>query len=156
MKKMNSVFSLNNLIIILLLFLLSGTLILIPAEDAGGSCKKTTQAIRKSTRFKTKSEYWGEIANCNNISNSKSRKACIKKAKRNLKDALEERKDIFDAQSDVCKDIGKSVYEPSINPVNFASTIDNQYYPLTPETTYVYNNSRTAPNTMKSLCSPIR
>jgi len=139
MKTIKSVFSIGTVIISLFAFLISGAMLPFPAEGAGGSCKKASQAVKKYNQFKAKSEYWQNIANCNNISNSKSRKSCLKKARRELKDGLEERGDFFDAQLNVCRNIGKGVYAPTINPGVFTTTIDNQYYPLTPGTTLVYN-----------------
>lgn len=67
-------------------FLISGSLF--PADGAG-RCKQTSKATFKSANFKAKSEYWADIANCNNISNSKDRKPCLSKAKKHLKDAEE-------------------------------------------------------------------
>ncbi|RMF95604.1 MAG: hypothetical protein D6734_05260 [Candidatus Schekmanbacteria bacterium] len=139
MKMMKSVFVGRAVVVILFLFFISGTGFQLQAKAAGGACKKITKAIKKYNQFKAKSEYWEEVANCNNISNPKTKKACLKKAKRHLKDGIEESSDIFDAQLDVCGDLGKGVYTPSIDPSVFTTTIDNKYFPLVPGTTYVYN-----------------
>ena len=38
-----------------------------------------------------------------------------------------------------CSDYtGEVMYNPAIDPANFVSTVDNQYYPLVPGTTYTY------------------
>jgi hypothetical protein len=90
-----------------------------------------------------KSDFSLAIAKCDNLSTQKKRSECSKQANKDLKSDTELCKDQFMARKDVCEKLGKGPYDPVIDPADFSTStvIDNQYFPLTPGTTYIYEGT---------------
>ncbi len=108
------------------------------ADRAPDPCRATTQAVLESCKTGVRSDALLAGANCINLSDNSARKTCSQEATANAKDAMHECRDQADARQDVCKHLGGGAYDPTIDPVNFVSTIDNPYFPLTPGTTYFF------------------
>jgi len=113
---------------------------MLAVATAGGIdfCRLTSQAALRSCRAGAQSDYWLAIAKCENITDPAAREACRKQALTDLKDALQTCKEQFAARQVVCNRLGGAAYDPVIVPANFVTTIDNPYFPLTPDTTRIY------------------
>jgi hypothetical protein len=71
------------------------------------------------------------------------RKQCLKETKRQLREALGECRDRYEARQDLCRDLKEWRYRPVIDPENFLippykDEEQNPYFPLIQGTTYVY------------------
>jgi hypothetical protein len=55
------------------------------------------------------------------------------------KSGFEECREQFAARQEICKTLGRDAYNPTINPADFVTVIDNPYFPLTPGSIYVYD-----------------
>jgi len=97
------------------------------SQDGLNSCKKSAQG-----------DYWTAIGMCANISDSQSRQACILKTKSDYKDAITTCQDQFSSRNQICQKLSGGPYDPTIDPANFTTNIDNPYLPLKPGTTYIY------------------
>jgi len=75
---------------------------------------------------------------CANISDSKGRQGCILKARSDYQAATTTCHDQFTSRNQICKKLGGGPYNPTIDPANFSTNIDNLYMPLKPGTTYIY------------------
>jgi len=107
---------------------------------AGGSsdpCKSVAQDARKACQHEAKAEYWVALGKCENLPTKEERDECRRLAKEEMDSALEDCADQYDARLEVCDSI-PGAYDPFIDPTNFATTIDNPYFPLTPGTTFVF------------------
>ena len=104
-------------------------------------CRLTSDATERSCQADAQSELWIDIAKCDNVPGAAERKACMKQAQEDLKDALQSCDEQNDARDAICKQLGGAPYDPVIDPLNFSATITNQYLPLTPGTTFVYESS---------------
>jgi hypothetical protein len=117
---------------------------LVNVAAAAGStnfCLMTSEASQRSCQAGAQSDRWLAIAKCDNLSNAADRKACQQQAQADFKDAMLSCDAQNDARDAVCKQIGGAPYDPVINPQNFSATITNQYLPMTPGTTFVYESN---------------
>jgi len=106
--------------------------------EAGNVCQLTSQNGLNSCRKNAQGDYWTAIGMCANTSDSQSRQACILKAKSDYKDAITTCEDQFTSRNQICQKLGGGPYDPTIDPANFTTNIDNPYLPLKPGTTYIY------------------
>jgi hypothetical protein len=106
--------------------------------EAGNVCQLTSQNGLNSCRKNAQGDYWTAIGMCANTSDSQSRQACILKAKSNYKDTITTCQDQFTSRNQICQKLGGGPYDPTIDPANFTTNIDNPYLPLKPGTTYIY------------------
>jgi len=97
------------------------------SHDGLNSCTKGAQG-----------DYWTAVGMCANISESQSRQACIQRAKSDLQSAMTTCQDQFTSRNQVCQKLGGRPYDPTIDPANFTTNIDNPFMPLKPGTTYIY------------------
>lgn len=97
------------------------------SQDGLNSCKKGAQG-----------DYWTAVGTCANISDSQSRQACILKAKSDYQSAITTCQDQFTSRNQICQKLGGGPYDPTIDPANFSTNIDNPFMPLKPGTTYIY------------------
>lgn len=109
-------------------------------------CRLTSDASQRSCQAGAQSDRWLAVAKCDNVSNAADRKACLQEAQGDLKDALQSCDEQQDARDAVCKQLGGAPYDPVLNPANFIHPDDfpahpNQYFPLTPGTTMIYESS---------------
>ena len=105
---------------------------------AANVCQLTSQDGLNSCKKSAQGDYWTAIGMCANISDSQSRQACILKAKSDYKDAITTCEDQFTSRNQICRKLGGGPYDPTIDPANFTTDIDNPYLPLKPGTTYIY------------------
>ncbi|HMK52270.1 MAG TPA: hypothetical protein VK551_07200 [Thermodesulfobacteriota bacterium] len=124
---------LPNLVLIISLFCAVSTV-----SAKTNFCKKTSQTALQSCQTAARSDYSLAVGTCDNISDPAARKACQQQASANRKDALKTCKDQYGARQAVCQQLGGAPYDPAIDPANFVATIDNPYFPLTPDTTFIY------------------
>ena len=103
-------------------------------------CLLASEASERSCQASAQSDQWIAIAKCDNVANAAERKACIKQAQEDLRDALRSCDEQNDARDAVCGQLGGAPYDPVIDPANFSATITNQFLPLTPGTTFVYES----------------
>jgi len=101
-------------------------------------CQTTSQDGLNSCKKGAQGDYWTALGMCANISEPQSQQACLQKAKSDLQDALNSCQDQFTTRNQVCSKLGGGPYNPTIDPANFTTTIDNPYMPLKPGTTYIY------------------
>jgi hypothetical protein len=89
------------------------------------------------------SDYWQAIATCNNLPTQPEREACGQQAEQNRTTGLEECNAQFNAREEICGMLGEAPYNPIIDPLNFPTStkITNQYFPLKPGTTYIYEGT---------------
>jgi hypothetical protein len=102
------------------------------SQDGLNSCKKGAQG-----------DNWNALGVCANISDAQSQQACIQKAKSDYQSALTSCQDQFTSRNQICRKVGGRPYDPTIDPANFTTTIDNPYFPLKPGTTYIYEGPTT-------------
>jgi hypothetical protein len=110
----------------------------VTAAAATNVCQVTSQDGLNSCKKVGQGDYWTAVGMCANISEAQSRRACIQKAKSDYQSALTSCQDQFTERNQICKQLGGGPYDPTIDPANFTTTIDNPYMPLKPGTTYVY------------------
>src|SRR5689334_9115711 len=91
----------------------------ITSQDGLNSCKKGAQG-----------DYWTAVGMCANISESQSRQACVQKAKSDYQSAITSCQDQFTSRNQICQKLGGGPYDPTIDPANFTTNIDNPYFPL--------------------------
>lgn len=108
------------------------------AAKAPNLCAATSRDTLTSCKAGAGSDYWLSLGKCDNLPTMLERKACIMQARVDLNNEIDLCEAQYDARQDVCKGLGKGPYNPVINPADFSTTIDNQYFPLTPGTTYIY------------------
>jgi len=106
--------------------------------EAGNICQLTSQDGLTSCKKTAQGDYWTAIGMCANISDLQSRQACILKAKSDQQDAMSTCQDQFTSRIQICQKLGGGPYDPTIDPGNFSTNIDNPYMPLKPGTTYIY------------------
>jgi len=106
--------------------------------EAANVCQLTSQDGLNSCKKSAQGDYWTAIGMCANISDSQSRQACILKAKSDSQDAITTCQDQFTSRNQICQKLGGGPYDPTIDPANFTTNIDNPYLPLKPGTTYIY------------------
>lgn len=121
----------------LLLLVLAGTA---TAAVAGTTniCQLTSQDGLNSCKKGAQGDYWTAVGMCANISDSQSQQACILKAKSDYQSATTACQDQFTARNQICQKLGGGRYDPTIDPANFTTNIDNPYMPLKAGTTYIY------------------
>jgi uncharacterized membrane protein len=110
------------------------------AAGATNFCRLTSDKALSSCRAGAQSDYLLALAKCDNVSDAAERKACQQQARSDKKDARQSCNDQRDARNSVCKQLGGGRYDPVIDPANFSPTITNQFLPLTPGTTFVYES----------------
>ncbi len=113
---------------------------IVAAAGATNFCRLTSENALRSCRTGTQSDHWLALGKCDNISDAAERKACQQQAHSDLKDARQSCNDQQDARGADCRRLGEAPYDPVINPANFSATITNQFLPLTPGTTFVYES----------------
>src|SRR2546427_1138442 len=106
--------------------------------EAANVCQMTSQDGLNSCKKSAQSDYWTAIGMCANISDLQSQQACNRKAKSDYQDAITSCQDQFTSRNQVCERLGGGPYNPTIDPANFTTNIDNPYFPLKPGTTYIY------------------
>src|SRR6266487_4061557 len=99
----------------------------VTSQDGLNACKKSAQ-----------SDSWTAVGTCANISDLQSRQACTLKAKSDYDSAINTCQDQFTSRNQVCQKLGGGAYDPTINPADFTTNIDNPYMPLKPGITYIY------------------
>jgi hypothetical protein len=101
-------------------------------------CMQAAKQVQKSCKQGAMADYWLAIGICENISDPFERDACREEAADDLKEALMECPEQYQARLDVCDQLGGGFYEPEIDPANFVAVIDNPHMPLIPGTTMIY------------------
>jgi hypothetical protein len=113
-------------------------------EKIGGNnggnniCGITAGRALSAAQLEAQSDYQLALGKSANISDPAARNASLLQAKADYKDALATCKAQFAARLKVCDRLGGGPYDPLIAPSNFVSSVTNQFYPLTPGTTYYY------------------
>ena len=106
--------------------------------QAANVCQLTSQDGLNSCKKSAQGDYWTAVGMCTNISELQNRQACIAKAKSDFQDAITTCRDQFTSRNQICQKLGAEPYDPTIDPANFTTNIDNPYMPLKPGTTYIY------------------
>ncbi len=128
----------QGMLAIVVLFAFHTVCALAAADSTDNQCKKVSKAMLKSCKHGAREAYWLAIAKCENLPTLEERKACKREAKKDMDSALKECQDQLDARLKICEGLGGDGYNPVINPNNFVDKIDNQYFTLTPGTTFIY------------------
>jgi len=101
-------------------------------------CQTTSQDGLNSCKKGAQGDYWTAVGMCANISEPQSQQACIQKAKSDYQSAITSCQDQFTSRNQICQRVGGGRYDPTIDPANFTTNIDNPYMPLKPGKTYIY------------------
>jgi hypothetical protein len=111
-----------------------------PALAATNACKATAAAALKACRAESRADNATAQGKCVNSADRATVKACKQEAASDAKDFLAECKDEDGARKDLCERLGPAPYVPAIDLANFtnSTTIDNEFFPLVPGTTFVY------------------
>jgi hypothetical protein len=104
---------------------------------SGNACRLTTRQAITSCRLSARSDEVLAAGKCANTTNA-ARKACLRQASADARDALRTCRDERDVRETSCRKLGPAAYHPAIDPANFVATIDNPYFPLRPGTRFVY------------------
>jgi len=118
-------------------------LALTEAAHAGNACNATASAAQTACKNAANDDYWIAVGNCLNLSSSDVTKTCKKTANDVVSNAKSDCADQTKARRALCDQLGKSPYDPVIDPATFLSPAEtaanpNAYYPLVPGTVYVY------------------
>lgn len=106
----------------------------------GGRCTQSAQAALKACRLSADEDYWIAIGNCENESDTAEKSMCERDASAARRETKSECDTHYDARKEICAALGEDPYDPVIDPANFVAGITNPYFPLTPGTTFVYQN----------------
>jgi hypothetical protein len=120
------------------LFVIGLTLAPLALAGQNNVCQLTSQDGLNSCNKGAQSDFWAAAGMCANLSESQSRKACNQKAKSDYQSALTDCQDQFTSRNQICHKLGSGPYDPTIDPANFTTNIDNSYFPLKPGTTFIY------------------
>ncbi len=107
------------------------------------ACAQTSIAALKACKLAALEDYNLALGNCENVSDVKDQKECLKEAKNDLKDAEGECTDQREARQEVCRELGKGPYDPDSDPADFSDDINNTYFPLVQGQTYTYQSEDT-------------
>jgi hypothetical protein len=108
-----------------------------PVKAGGSSCTKTAADTLKSCKFGVQDAFWLTTAKCDNLAAAEAI-TCKEQSKTDMSAGNDDCKARSDARKQICKDLGQGIYDPIINPSDFADKIDNPLFPLTPGTTFIY------------------
>src|SRR5256714_386267 len=114
------------------------------ANGQSNSCQATANDVLNACQNAAQSDYQLALANCENISDSAARSSCQQTAATDLKDAKQTCKEQYQVRSAACQIFGPARYDPAINPARFINVVNNQYFPLPPGRTYVYEGHTAA------------
>ena len=106
--------------------------------DVSRPCFRIVRAMLKSAVQEAKSDYWLAIAKAVNLPDREDRQEAREEAAEELEEGLEEAEDQFEARLELCADLEEVRYNPEIDPDDFVDYVDNQYYPLVPGTTHIF------------------
>ena len=112
-------------------------------KPAANVCFQTATDVLASCKSAAQSDQQVALGKCVNITDPAARKACEKQASSDLSDALQTCQGGFQVRQEACQKLGPAAYDPVIDPANFTTVIDNQYFPLRPGTTYIYETKAT-------------
>ena len=101
-------------------------------------CTQASGDLLKSSRSEAWSDYWVEVAKVRNLASPAEIKEAIRTAAEDLREALNEGKDQYDARIDLCSALSENIYNPDIDPADFENGIPNPYFPLVPGTIQLY------------------
>src|SRR5437588_331587 len=103
------------------------------------SCALTAKAGFESCKLGAQSDAARAVGTCDNIPDPTQSKTCLQLAAMDRKDALQTCREENDLRQTVCRRLGPGPYAPAIEPANFTNStiIDNDYFPLSPGTTFV-------------------
>ena len=105
------------------------------ANQEANECSRTANLMFKSCTVGAESDFQLALAKCTNIPGDAS---CTSQANADRTDNLQSCRDEREVRQTACEKFGQAAYNPTIDPANFVSVIDNPYFPLTPGTTYIY------------------
>src|SRR6266404_5872386 len=120
---------------VLLILSLTGSAVIAQGVDA---CGQTSEQAKRSCLDGAQSNYVNALGKCTNLSDPSERQACQDQALTDLNDAQATCQAGFVVRQTACGSFGPAPYDPVIDPANFVATIDNQYFPLQPGTTFIY------------------
>jgi len=108
------------------------------ANEWLGFCTESSKNMLDSCKFGAQDDYWLALAKCNNIPNAEKRSICKSNAAKDLTSMTQDCQDQFEVRLEICDGLGEKAYNPIIKPADFVDVIDNQFFPLKPGTTFVY------------------
>ena len=106
-----------------------------------GFCTESSKNMFESCKFGAQDDYWLAIAKCNNIPNAEKRSTCKSNAEEDLTSMTQECQDQFEVRLEICDGLGEKAYNPIIKPADFVDVINNQFFPLKPGTTFIYEGT---------------
>lgn len=115
-------------------------------QKGTNACSQTAKLAFAACGNDVQDNYLIARAKCVNVTDANDQSSCLEDAKSTKKDDKSECKDVRDARLKVCDTltIGGGPYDPSIDPANFVPAdqiAGNQYFPLKPDTKWVYYNT---------------
>jgi hypothetical protein len=104
-------------------------------------CKRTSASVLVACDLGVRDDYNLALGKCENLLTGDERKICRQLALEEKQSGFEDCRAQFAARQEVCRTLGKDPYSPVINPADFATPIDNPYFPLIPGTVYEYDGT---------------
>jgi hypothetical protein len=101
-------------------------------------CERTCLYMLKSSLKEAASDYWLALANAINLTDDEERAEAKEEASEELEENIELAFEQYEARLEVCELLDEDRYDPEIDPENFVDYVDNEYFPLVPGTTFVY------------------
>jgi hypothetical protein len=115
------------------------------------ACSSTSVVLRQACLVDLVVNFSEASAQCLNMSDPNDRKDCYDNARQDMADARDECGAVYDARQALCTALGQAPYEPHfgedyadnfVNPLDIGgSVLPNQYYPLVPGTTRVFEDA---------------
>lgn len=102
-----------------------------------GACDQTSRDTQLACEREASGEYWLGVAICDNLPTAQQRE-CKHQAQAVRRELQGDCDDQFASRQGVCAELGRGAYNPTIDPANFVTVIDNPLFPLVPGTTLVY------------------
>src|SRR5215468_10456908 len=115
------------------------------ARAGSDACRTTAATMLRSCQTGARADASLALAKCGNDPNAASRRACVKQASTDTKDAMATCVDERHVRLGACKKLGPAPYHPTIDPAKFVDPnthpIDNPFFPLMPGTTFIYETN---------------
>lgn len=105
-------------------------------DDDDDECAEVAKATYKADKAGAKEDYWIAIAKC--INHDDDDDGCREDAEDQLEEDLELARARKRARLELCEMLGGEEYDPDLDDDEFGPNVDNEYFPLVPGRTLVY------------------
>jgi hypothetical protein len=105
--------------------------------DCGAPCDKSARSTFKAARHEAHADFWLAVAVFHNDPECDFWE-CVQEAYAELLEELSLALDQYVARLEICEELGHGPYAPDIDPDDFSPDVTNNYFPLVPGRTLVY------------------